>query len=77
MWAVRREQTGEIQAELGHEVYWKELRETCGGNIRSNIGVTRGVDVEDRHRWADYFEWMFEIGERFHEVFPDWLRKLE
>ena len=72
-----REQTDEIEEELGHQVYWKELRETRGENMRSNIGVTREADIEDRDRWDEYFEWMFEIGEQFHEVFPERLRKLE
>jgi len=35
------------------------------------------VDAEDRDRWEEYFEWMFEIAERFHEVFSDWLRERE
>jgi hypothetical protein len=72
-----REQTDEIEDELGHEVYWNELRETRGGNMRSNIGVTREANIEDRERWDEYFEWMFDVGERFHEVFPDRLRRLE
>ena len=72
-----RDQADAIKEDLGHEIYWKELRETRGGNMRSNVGVTREADIEDRERWDEYFEWMFEVGERFHQVFPDRLRNLE
>jgi len=70
-------QADALEGELGTELYWDDLRETRSGKMRSNIGVTRTADIEDRSQWDEYFDWMFEQGERFHEVFPDKLRELE
>ncbi|WP_160135344.1 DUF4268 domain-containing protein [Halococcus salsus] len=58
-----------IEEELGYEVQWEEPRETHGGNMRSNIRVVRGADLENREQWEEYLDWLLEYGERFHEVF--------
>lgn len=67
-------QTEEIESELGLDVYWGELRETRTGNMRCEVGVKRKATIENRDEWDEYFEWMFDVGERFHEVFPQRLR---
>lgn len=72
-----KEQADQLEAELESELYWRELRETRSGKMRSNLGVRREADIEDRSRWDEYFDWMLEQGELFHEVFPDRLRQLE
>jgi len=64
-----------ITTELGTEVYFGELRETRAGNMRSELGVKRSANIEDRESWDEYFDWMLEVGEQFHEVFPQLLRK--
>lgn len=71
------ERADEIEAELGMDVFWGELRETRTGNMRSDLGVRREADIEDEDRWDEYFDWMLVVGEQFHEVFPDRLRSLD
>lgn len=66
-----------IEAELGTDVTWGELRETRTGNMRSDLTVKHDADIENRDRWDEYFDWMLEMGERFNEVFPDRLREVE
>lgn len=71
-----KDQSDEIEAELGMEIYWGELRETRAGNMRSELGVKRDAVIEDKDAWDDYFEWMLEAGEKFHQVFPRRLRNI-
>jgi len=74
-----REHVEEIEDELrttDNVVYWGDLRETRSGNMRSEVGVKRDADIEERDDWNDYFDWMLEIGERYHEIFPQRLRDL-
>lgn len=70
------DQAEEIEDELGWDVYWGDLRETRAGNMRSELGVRRDANIEDKDKWDKYFDWMLEMGERFHEVFPQRLRNL-
>lgn len=71
------EQAEEIEAELGTEVEWGDLRETRTGNMRSDLSITRDADIHNRARWDEYFEWMLAMGERFHDVFPQRLQKVD
>ncbi|MFC6990347.1 DUF4268 domain-containing protein [Haladaptatus sp. GCM10025707] len=71
-----RAQTEELEVELGTEIYWEELRETHAGRMRSNLGVKRAADIENQSAWDEYYEWLLEQGDRFHEVFPERLRQL-
>jgi hypothetical protein len=75
-----REHASEIEAELeipDTVVYWGDLRETRAGNMRSEVGVKRDADIEDTDSWEKYFDWMFEMGELFHDIFPKRLRQLD
>lgn len=67
----------EIEEELQSTVELGELRETRTGKMRSHLAVTRQADIEARDSWDEYFAWMFDQGERFHEVFPGRLRDIE
>ncbi|EMA48132.1 hypothetical protein C448_04020 [Halococcus morrhuae DSM 1307] len=60
-----------IKQELGIETEWEEPRETRGGNMRSNIRVTRDADIENRDDWEQYFDWLLEYGECFNDVFRE------
>jgi len=73
-----KDQAGKIEDTLGDmgEVYWGELRETRAGNMRSELGVKREADIEERDAWEEYFEWMLEVGSQFHDFFPQRLREL-
>lgn len=70
-------QASDIEAELETNIDWGELRETRSGNMRSDLSVTRRASIEDKDAWDEYFDWMIEQGERFHEVFPDRLQEIE
>ncbi|WP_233125138.1 DUF4268 domain-containing protein [Halorubrum sp. SD683] len=72
-----RDHAEELETALGADLYWGELRETRTGKMRSELGVKRDADIEDRERWDEYFDWMLEQGERFHDVFPERLRQLD
>jgi len=75
-----REHASEVESELETSetvVYWGDLRETRSGNMRSEIGVKRDADIEDIESWEVYFDWMFELGELFHDVFSERLRNLD
>ena len=64
-----------IEDELGAELVWDEPQETRSGNMRSKISVVRSADLENTEQWEEYFDWMVEYGERFHEVFSDRLQR--
>jgi hypothetical protein len=75
-----REHADEIEEKLrtaDTTVYWGELRETSGKNMRSEVGVKRDIDVEDTESWDAYFDWMFRQGELFHEIFPERLHRID
>jgi hypothetical protein len=72
-----RDNASELEVELGEDIYWGDLRETRTGKMRSELGVKREADIEDRDRWDEYFDWMLAMGERFHDVFPERLREIE
>ena len=75
-WTLKDDE-GEITDELGTDVIWEEPWETHTGNMRSIIRVNREGDIEDRDQWEEYFDWMLDYGERFHEVFKPRLRNLD
>lgn len=71
------DQAEAIEAELGTDVIWGELRETRAGNMRSDLSVEREATIEDRSSWDEYFDWMIEMGERFHDVFSERLQRMD
>lgn len=75
-WTLKGDE-GEITDELGTDVIWEEPWETHTGNMRSIIRVNREGDIEDRDQWEEYFDWMLDYGERFHEVFKPRLQNLD
>lgn len=75
-WELKRQEV-ELEAELGMELQWDEPRETRSGKMRSNVRVVRDGHVFERDRWDDYFDWMFEAGEKFHDVFNDRLQNID
>lgn len=64
-----KEQRESIEQDLGTEAEWNEPRETRSGNMRSDVTVSKHIDMEDRDRWDGYFDWMIDTGGRFHEAF--------
>jgi hypothetical protein len=75
-----RDQADEIEDRFEateSTVYWGDLRETRAGNMRSEVGVKRTVDIKNTESWNEYFDWMFKQGELFHDVFPERLRQID
>lgn len=65
-----------IETEFGTELVWDEPRETRAGKMRSNVSLIRDADIENSEAWEEYFEWMMDRGERFHDAFYDRIQQL-
>ncbi|MFC4357986.1 DUF4268 domain-containing protein [Halobium salinum] len=62
----------QIESEIGEELLWRPPEEAQRDNSnRSKITLRRSGNLSDQNRWDEYFDWMLENGERFHEVFYD------
>jgi hypothetical protein len=66
---------GEIESSIGTEIIWDEPEETQSGKMRSHIWIKREAELKNRDNWGEYFDWLLESGEKFHETFPDRLRE--
>jgi hypothetical protein len=69
-WQLKEEEA-RIEEELGRDVIWEEPHETRSGNMRSTLYVAREGELNHREKWDEYFDWMLQSGERFHDVFAD------
>ncbi|MBI0019996.1 DUF4268 domain-containing protein [Bartonella sp. W8097] len=68
------EQKNDIEAEIGHELIWKELPNKSASRI---ILYLRDVDPMDRSRWDEYQDWLIKYIEAFDSVFRNRIRNLE
>ncbi|WP_418280073.1 DUF4268 domain-containing protein [Halorubrum sp. DTA98] len=71
-----KSQEDEIGQALGTEVRWDEPEETRTGNMRSHIWIARDGRLDNQDEWDEYFDWMLEQGDQFHEVFYDRIQQL-
>ncbi len=60
----------EIEAELGEEPIWMDLPNKKASRIR----VLASGSFEDTGKWEDTFEWLISEAEKFHKVFPRYIR---
>ncbi len=60
----------EIETELGEQVIWMELPNKKASRIR----VLHSGNFEDMTKWEDAFEWLISEAEKFHKVFPRYIR---
>ena len=67
-------QKNDIEAEIGHELIWKELPNKSASRI---ILYLRGVDPMDRSRWDEYQDWLIKYIEAFDRAFRNRIRNLE
>lgn len=67
-------QKNDIEAEIGHELIWKELPNKSASRI---ILYLRDVDPMDRSRWDEYQDWLIKYIEAFDSVFRNRIRNLE
>lgn len=74
-WELHSEKEA-IEKEFGEALAWDEPRETRSGKMRSNISAIRDADIEATEAWDEYFGWMMENGERFHDAFYDRIQRL-
>ena len=67
-------QKNDIEAEIGHELIWKELPNKSASRI---ILYLRDVDPMDRSRWDEYQDWLIKYIEAFDSAFRNRIRNLE
>ena len=67
-------QKNDIEAEIGHELIWKELPNKSASRI---ILYLRNVDPMDRSRWDEYQDWLIKYIEAFDRAFRNRIRNLE
>ncbi|CAM1640960.1 Domain of unknown function DUF4268 [Bartonella apihabitans] len=67
-------QKNDIEAEIGHELIWKELPNKSASRI---ILYLRNVDPMDRSRWDEYQDWLIKYLEAFDRAFRNRIRNLE
>lgn len=67
-------QKNDIEAEIGHELIWKELPNKSASRI---ILYLRDVDPMDRSRWDEYQDWLIKYIEAFDRAFRNRIRNLE
>ena len=66
------QQKEQIEEEMGESFIWRPPEE----NDRSKITLRREGHLTEKDNWDQYYQWMLERGERFHEVFADRIQRL-
>ncbi len=60
----------EIEKELGEKAEWMELP----NKKASRIKISKPGDFNNKANWENYFEWLLREAEKFHSVFPKYLK---
>jgi hypothetical protein len=60
----------EIEKELGEKAEWMELP----SKKASRIKISKPADFNNKANWENYFEWLLREAEKFHSVFPKYLK---
>jgi len=68
-----KEQSENIENELGYHLDWQELPDKQDTRI---IYYSNG-DILNRNSWDIYFDWFKEQSKRFHQVFSDRIKKID
>jgi Domain of unknown function (DUF4268) len=63
-------QKEEIEKELGEKAIWMPLPYKKASRIR----ILHSGSFEDTDNWRDSFEWLISEAEKFHKIFPKYLR---
>lgn len=61
----------EIETELGEKPEWMELPAKKASRIRI---LTASGNFDDQNKWEDTFEWLLDEAEKFHKVFPRFIK---
>lgn len=62
-----------IEEEIGQEIDWQELSEAHACVISLTLQVD---DVSNKEQWKDYFQWLKEYAEKFHQTFSNRIKQL-
>jgi len=60
----------EIEKQLGEQLEWMELP----GKKASRVKVSKPGSFADKEKWPEQFAWLFQEAEKFHGVFPNYLK---
>lgn len=60
----------QIEADLGEKGEWMELE----GKKASRVRISTAGDFDDASKWEDSFEWLLNEAEKFHKVFPKYIK---
>ncbi len=60
----------EIERDLSEKGEWMELP----GKKASRVRVSIPADFSDESKWETSFEWLIGVAERFHSVFPKYIK---
>lgn len=61
-----------VEGDLG----WQPVEDSPDRSNRSQMAVTRDIDLANREAWAEYQHWLFERGTELHTAFSDRVRRL-
>lgn len=61
----------EIERDLGEKGEWMELQGKKASRVRVS---TTATDFDDATKWEDSFEWLLNEAEKFHKVFPKYIK---
>jgi len=73
LFSYLKEQSRDIESELGYELDWQELPDKQDARI---IYYSDG-DILDKNSWETYFDWFKEQSESFHKVFSNRIKNLD
>lgn len=70
-WLKNKEE--EIEKELGFSLEWMALEDKKASRIK----VVRSADIDKIENWEQYFNWLKETAEKFHNVFGKYIKTME
>lgn len=60
-----------IESELNEKLEWMELE----GKKANRIKISREADITNTEEWEKYFEWFLDKTQKFHKIFPKYIKK--
>lgn len=68
-----KERKEEVEGRIGEALEWQELESRKGSRIRT----TKNIDFTKKENWEECFDWLIKKGEKFLQVFGDYLKKVD
>jgi hypothetical protein len=63
----------DIERELGEQLEWMELPDAKASRIRTSLSG----NFADKQKWPDQFAWLLHEAQKFHQVFPKYLKLVQ